>query len=64
VPTASASPRASQTIGEFARTRLNRLRVLAPGKPAAEIDGEDTDVKRFKLSEYRGKVVLLVFWAS
>jgi thiol-disulfide isomerase/thioredoxin len=58
------SPRASQTIGEFAQRRLDRLRVLAPGKPAPEIDGEDTDGKRFKLSEFRGKVVLLVFWAS
>jgi peroxiredoxin len=58
------SPRASQTIGEFAKRRLNRLRVLAPGKPAPEIDGEDTDGKPLKLSEYRGKLVLLVFWAS
>ncbi len=58
------SPRASQTIGEFAQRRLDRLRVLAPGKPAPEIDGEDTDGKLFKLSDYRGKVVLLVFWAS
>jgi peroxiredoxin len=40
------------------------LRVLAPGKPAPEIDGEDTDGKPLKLSEYRGKLVLLVFWAS
>ncbi len=38
--------------------------MLVPGKPAPEIDGEDMDGKRFKLSEYRGKVVLLVFWAS
>jgi predicted Zn finger-like uncharacterized protein len=29
---------------------------------AAEIEGEDLDGKRFKLSDYRGKVVLLDFW--
>jgi thiol-disulfide isomerase/thioredoxin len=32
------------------------------GKAALEIDGEDIDGKRFKLSGHRGKVVLLVFW--
>ena len=32
------------------------------GKAAPEIDGEDVDGQRFKLSDYRGKVVLLNFW--
>ncbi len=35
---------------------------LAVGKPAPEIEGEDIDGKTFKLSDYRGKVVLLDFW--
>ena len=34
----------------------------AVGKPAPEIEGEDADGVRFKLSDYRGKVVLLDFW--
>jgi peroxiredoxin len=34
------------------------------GRPAPEIEGEDLDGKRFKLSEYHGKVVVLVFWAD
>jgi hypothetical protein len=29
---------------------------------AQEIDGEDLDGVHFKLSDYRGKVVLLDFW--
>ena len=34
------------------------------GKPAPEIQGEDIDGKKFKLSDYRGKVVLLDFWGD
>jgi cytochrome oxidase Cu insertion factor (SCO1/SenC/PrrC family) len=34
------------------------------GKPAPDIVGVDADGKQFRLSEYRGKVVLLDFWAS
>jgi len=32
------------------------------GQMAMEIDGEDIDGKPFKLSDYRGKVVVLDFW--
>jgi thiol-disulfide isomerase/thioredoxin len=32
------------------------------GMTAQEIAGEDLDGKKFKLSHYRGRVVLLVFW--
>lgn len=32
------------------------------GQTAPEIDGEDLDGARFKLSDYRGKVVVLVFY--
>jgi hypothetical protein len=42
-----------------------------PGEPgvdvgnlALEIDAEDIDGKKFKLSDYRGKVVLLDFWGN
>ena len=33
-------------------------------RPAPDIVGIDADGKRFHLSEYHGKVVLLDFWAS
>jgi hypothetical protein len=48
--------------------RGNRLRsvaegkMLGPGRAAPDIEGEDTDGKAFKLSDYKGKVVLLDFW--
>jgi len=32
--------------------------------PAPEIEGTDANGKRFRLSDYKGKVVLLDFWAS
>ena len=34
------------------------------GEPAPEIVGEDIDGKPFKLSDYRGKVVVLDFWGN
>jgi hypothetical protein len=37
---------------------------FAIGKTAPEIEGKDVDGKKFKLSEYRGKVVVLDFWGD
>jgi len=34
------------------------------GRPAPEIKGEDLNGQRFKLSDYRGQVVLLSFWGN
>ncbi len=39
------------------------MRNLAIGKVAPDIEGADSDGKKFKLSDYRGKVVVLDFWA-
>jgi thiol-disulfide isomerase/thioredoxin len=50
------------TLGEWAVPALAELQRLAVGRVAPEIEGEDGDVKRFKLSDYRGKVVVLDFW--
>ena len=52
------------TIGETAQTELFEIRNLAVGKDAPEIEGVDQDAQRFKLSDYRGKVVLLYFWSE
>jgi hypothetical protein len=52
------------TVGGKARAGLFEMRHLVVGKEAPDIEGEDQDGKRFKLSDYRGKVVLLDFWSE
>ena len=52
------------TLGEAAKAQLFEARNLVVGKVAPEIEGEDADGKKFKLSEYRGKVVVLDFWGD
>ncbi len=47
---------------EAAEQELKAFRTLRVGKEAPEIAGKDLDGKEFKLSDYRGKVVLLDFW--
>jgi hypothetical protein len=44
--------------------RRSKRAFPAEGQPAPEITGLDKDGKQFKLSDYRGKVVMLDFWAS
>ncbi len=53
-----------KTVKEYAEAALFEMRNLAVGKQAPEIEGADLDGKRFKLSDYRGKVVLLDFWGN
>jgi hypothetical protein len=53
-----------ETVAEKARLDLFAIRHLSVGKVAPEIEGVDQDGVRFKLSDYRGKVVLLDFWSE
>jgi RNA polymerase sigma factor (sigma-70 family) len=53
-----------KTLGEVAAAKLDEMHNLVAGRPAPEIDGVDLDGKPLKLSDYRGKVVALVFWAT
>jgi thiol-disulfide isomerase/thioredoxin len=54
----------SGNLPKAAESLLFEIRHLSVGKAVPEIDGWDTDDKPMKLSEYRGKVVLLMFWAT
>jgi thiol-disulfide isomerase/thioredoxin len=53
-----------QTLGEVAQARLDEIYNLTVGKPAPEIDGVGMNGKPLKLSDYRGRVVVVVFWGS
>jgi hypothetical protein len=54
----------ARTVGETAKSELYDIRYLTVGKVPPDIEGEDQDGKQFKLSDYRGKVVLLYFWSE
>jgi AhpC/TSA family len=49
-------------VGDNAKMELFAIRHLAVGKEAPAIEGPDQNGVRFKLSDYRGKVVFLYFW--
>jgi hypothetical protein len=62
---AVTTPDGKAELGAKAASELIRIKNLPNlkiGKTAPEIVGEDIDGKKFKLSDYRGKVVLLDFW--
>jgi len=51
-----------ETYGQVARQHLFELQNLNIGQIAPDIAGNDLDGVPFKLSDYRGKVVMLDFW--
>ena len=51
-----------RTLADAAKGDLFELRNLAIGRTAPDIAGVDADGVAFKLSDYRGKVVVLDFW--
>ena len=52
------------TLGDAAKGQLHEIRNLAVAKVAPDIEGEDMDGVKFKLSDYRGKVVMIDFWGD
>ncbi len=52
------------TQKKIAERELKTLKTIRVGKEAPEIKATDLDGKEFKLSDYRGKVVLLDFWGN
>jgi peroxiredoxin len=53
-----------RSLGDDAKQELYVLRNLRIGKALPEIQGEDMDGAKFKISDYRGKVVMVVCWAT
>jgi hypothetical protein len=52
------------TLGKVAAGELNEIRNLGVGRPSPEISGADLDGKSFKLSDYKGNVVVVDFWGD
>jgi hypothetical protein len=52
------------TVGEQAAAGLFEASHLSIGREAPDIVGEDQDGRTFRLSDYRGQVVLLDFWSE
>ena len=55
------------TVGELAVVESSELRErgeLKVGQPAPEIVGKDLDGRTFRLSDYRGNVVVIDFWGD
>jgi len=55
---------AGTRLADAARPNHLELTKLAVGKTAPEIEADDLDGAPFQLSQYRGKVVVLTFWAT
>jgi hypothetical protein len=53
-----------ESLVTSSKGQLYELRNLNIGQAAPEIEGEDVDGKKFRLSDYRGKVVVLDFWGD
>ena len=49
---------------EALQTEMNKLSTLAPGQPAPDFTLKDLNGQPVSLSQFKGKVVLLDFWAS
>jgi peroxiredoxin len=51
-------------LADLAGPELTEMQRLGVGKEAPEIEGADLDGREMKLSDYRGKVVVLTFWGT
>ena len=56
--------RRGESLVKDAQTELYEIRELCAGKPAPEISGQDMDGRPLKLSDFKGKVVVIDFWTT
>ncbi len=52
------------SLGKLARNEFDEIRNLGIGRPCPEITGRDVDGESFKLSDYKGSVVVVDFWGD
>jgi hypothetical protein len=57
----SKNPAKKQMVEQIKKD-LDDMKIRGIGKPVPDIAGADLDDKDFKLSDYKGKVVLIDFW--
>jgi hypothetical protein len=55
-------PRYNVPYSKWVQNKIYAIEHLKVGEVAPDIEGQDLDGVKFKLSDYRGKVVLLDFW--
>jgi thiol-disulfide isomerase/thioredoxin len=53
-----------KTLNCLAQVQRKELRFRAVGRPVPDLTGDDLDGRPLKLRDYRGRVVLLNFWAT
>jgi len=53
-----------QKLGDVAKSGLYKLEKLAVGKQAPDSEGENLEGKKSKLSDFKGKVVVVDIWAT
>ena len=59
-----SEPIRESTLGKAFAEKLQKLKATSLGSPAPEFECKDIDAKTVKLSDFKGKYVLLLFWAS
>jgi len=52
------------SVGDIAMEEVYRIKNLSKGRPAPEFAGKDSSGREVKLSHYKDRVVMLVFWSS
>lgn len=52
------------TVAKLAEDELYIIRFLTKGREAPDLSGYDSGGRPLKLSDFKGKVVMLVFWSS
>ena len=60
----SQAGRSGPELARRAKPELHVLRHLTIGHPAPVAEGEDLNGRPMKLSDYRSKVIVLIFWSG